>query len=101
MSLLDVRDLSIRYDDVAVVSNVDFSIEAGEALGLTVEELGGQLRTAFDGHLVQILQDGPDEVEVRVRLPEQERARLGSLHRHSATASIGTSSPEGSRILRR
>ena len=30
MSLLDVRDLSIRYDDVAVVSNVDFSIEAGE-----------------------------------------------------------------------
>jgi multidrug efflux pump subunit AcrB len=54
---------------------------AGEALGLTVEELGRQLRTAFDGQLVQIFQDGSDEVEVRVKLPEAERARLGSLYR--------------------
>ena len=54
---------------------------AGEALGLTVADLGRQLRTAFDGQLVQIFQDGPDEVEVRVRLPEAERDRLGSLQR--------------------
>ncbi|MGD8307821.1 MAG: efflux RND transporter permease subunit [Chromatiales bacterium] len=54
---------------------------AGEALGLTVQELGRQLRTAFDGRLVQIFQDGPDEVEVRVQLPEAERDRLSSLQR--------------------
>ncbi len=54
---------------------------AGEALGLTVAELGRQLRTAFDGRLIQIFQDGPDEIEVRVQLPEAERARLSSLQR--------------------
>ena len=48
----------------------------GESLGLTPEALGRQLRTAFAGKLVQIFQDGPDEVEVRVRLAEEERAHL-------------------------
>jgi multidrug efflux pump subunit AcrB len=51
----------------------------GEALGLTVTELGRQLRTAFDGRLVQIFQDGPDEIEVRVKLPRTEREHLSSL----------------------
>ncbi|MEJ2309321.1 MAG: efflux RND transporter permease subunit [Gammaproteobacteria bacterium] len=53
----------------------------GESLGLTVSELGRQLRTAFDGRLVQIYQDGEDEVEVRVRLPEAERGQLATLQR--------------------
>jgi multidrug efflux pump subunit AcrB len=53
----------------------------GEALGLTVAELGRQLRSAFDGRLIQIFQDGPDEVEVRVQLPKAERERLSSLWR--------------------
>ncbi len=52
---------------------------AGTALGLTTAELGRQLRTAFDGKLVQIFQDGPDEVEVRIRLPETERNHLSAL----------------------
>ncbi len=52
-----------------------------EVSGLTVADLGRQLRTAFDGRLVQIFQDGPDEVEVRVKLPREERDRLGSLER--------------------
>lgn len=66
---------------------------AGEALGLTVEGLGRQLRTAFDGLLVQIFQDGPDEVEVRVRLPESERSRLGSLYRLNVRLPSGESVP--------
>ncbi|MCG6863025.1 MAG: efflux RND transporter permease subunit [Chromatiaceae bacterium] len=66
---------------------------AGEALGLTVEDLGRQLRTAFDGQLVQIFQDGADEVEVRVRLPESERARLGSLSRLNIRLPSGESVP--------
>ncbi len=48
----------------------------GEMLGLTPAELGRQLRSYFAGRLVQIFQDGPDEVEVRVRLAEKERDYL-------------------------
>jgi len=66
---------------------------AGEALGLTVAGLGRQLRTAFDGQLVQIFQDGPDEVEVRVRLPEAERATLASLYRLNIRTPSGESVP--------
>jgi len=51
----------------------------GEMLGLTPAELGRQLRGFFAGRLVQIFQDGPDEVEVRVRLAERERDHLDVL----------------------
>jgi len=66
---------------------------AGEALGLTVADLGRQLRTAFDGRIVQIFQDGPDEVEVRVKLPQAERERLGSLYRLNVRLPSGESVP--------
>ena len=62
---------------------------AGEALGLTTAELGRQLRTAFEGRLVQIFQDGPDEVEVRVQLPEQERNLLSTLGRVNIRVASG------------
>jgi len=52
---------------------------AGKALGLTIAEIGKQLRIAFDGKLLQIYQDGVNEVEVRVLLAEQERDQLSSL----------------------
>jgi len=52
---------------------------AGEALGLSIAEIGKQLRIAFDGKLLQIYQDGINEVEVRVLLAEQERNHLSSL----------------------
>ncbi|WP_296805177.1 efflux RND transporter permease subunit [Thiocapsa sp.] len=66
---------------------------AGQALGLTVAELGTQLRTAFEGQLVQIFQDGADEVEVRVKLPKAERERLGTLERINIRLPDGTSVP--------
>ncbi|MCU7939144.1 MAG: efflux RND transporter permease subunit [gamma proteobacterium symbiont of Bathyaustriella thionipta] len=53
----------------------------GEILGLTVTDIGRQLRTAFDGNLVQIFQDGADEVEVRVQLPKHERDQINTLER--------------------
>ena len=62
---------------------------AGEAMGLTLEELSRQLRAALDGRLVQLFQDGADEVEVRVRLPEAERASLALLDRFSVRAPNG------------
>jgi multidrug efflux pump subunit AcrB len=51
----------------------------GEALGLTVDAVGRQLRAAFDGRLVQLFQQGADEVEVRVMLPDAERNSLAGL----------------------
>ena len=52
---------------------------AGQALGVTTELLGRQLRAAYDGHLAQLVQVGQDELEVRVLLPRAERTRLDSL----------------------
>ncbi|MCG6897272.1 MAG: efflux RND transporter permease subunit, partial [Thiocapsa sp.] len=66
---------------------------AGQALGLTVADLGQQLRTAFEGQLVQIFQDGADEVEVRVKLPRAERERLGTLDRINVRLPDGSSVP--------
>lgn len=54
---------------------------AGEALGLSVSELGRQLRAAYDGIRLQRFQDGADEVEVRIQLPESEQRNLTSLER--------------------
>ncbi len=51
----------------------------GQQLGLTVQQLGQQLHTAFDGVIVQRFQDGPDEVEVRVMLPASEREHMATL----------------------
>ncbi|MBE0490018.1 MAG: efflux RND transporter permease subunit, partial [Halomonas sp.] len=64
----------------------------GEALGLTTAELGRQLRTAFDGRVVQIHQSGADEVEVRVQLPREQRERLATL------SGLAVSLPDGRQV---
>jgi multidrug efflux pump subunit AcrB len=51
----------------------------GESLGLSVTEVGRQLRAAFDGELAQIFNEGDEEVEVRVMLPDDERHRMRAL----------------------
>ena len=45
----------------------------GESLGLTVSDIGNQLRAAFDGQLLQVFYDENEEVEVRIVLPDQQR----------------------------
>ena len=52
---------------------------AGEALGLSISELGRQLRAAYDGIVIQRFQQDADEVEVRLQLPQQEQRQLSSL----------------------
>ena len=52
---------------------------AGRALGLSTRELGRQLRAAYDGRRIQIFQDRDSELEVRLILPERERASLASI----------------------
>lgn len=65
----------------------------GEVLGLTVNNVGRQLRAAFDGQLVQIFQDGDDEVEVRVMLPDRERNTLATLENFMIRLPDGGSAP--------
>ena len=67
----------------------------GEALGLDVESVGRQLRTAFDGALVQIYLDGQDEVEVRISLPDTVRNHLSGLESFQLVLPDGGSVPLG------
>ncbi|MBE0506643.1 MAG: efflux RND transporter permease subunit [Marinospirillum sp.] len=50
------------------------------ALGYSPRTLAAELRGFFDGALVQLYQDGLEEVEVRVRLPDNERHRASILN---------------------
>ncbi|WP_066854122.1 efflux RND transporter permease subunit [Halodesulfovibrio spirochaetisodalis] len=53
-------------------------LPAGEAAGLTSREIANQLRNAFYGAEAVKQQVGQDEVTVRVRLPEAERASVAA-----------------------
>jgi multidrug efflux pump subunit AcrB len=84
-------ELSVALKDVPGVSALDDDLPygheqliysltpAGESLGLTIQDLGRQLRAAYDGIVLQRFQDGADEVEVRIQLPDNERRYLTSL----------------------
>ena len=52
---------------------------AAENLGLTLQDLGHQVRQAFYGEEAQRIQRGRDDVRVMVRYPESERRSLGDL----------------------
>ncbi|MDX1649794.1 MAG: efflux RND transporter permease subunit, partial [Myxococcota bacterium] len=52
---------------------------AGEAAGLTLQDLARQVRQAFYGEEAQRVQRGRHDVRVMVRYPEDERRSLGSL----------------------
>ncbi|PWG64032.1 efflux RND transporter permease subunit [Spiribacter halobius] len=68
----------------------------GRALGLSTEAVGAQLRHAYEGHLAQLFQDGLEEVEVRVRLPDRERHATESLERLHLRLPGGAFAPLGS-----
>ncbi len=50
-----------------------------QSAGLTIAEVGRQLRAALDGQLLQIFYDAYEEIEVRIMLPAQERKFQGIL----------------------
>lgn len=68
----NTRDVSDNYNKGK--SQYDFRLRPeGRSLGLTDEELGEQLRGAFFGSLALRLLRGTNEIEVRVKLPEDQR----------------------------
>ena len=52
---------------------------AGQAAGLTLEDLARQVRQSFYGEEVQRVQRGRDDVKVMVRYPEHERRSLADV----------------------
>ena len=52
---------------------------AAEALGLTLQDLGRQVRQAFYGEEAQRIQRGRDDIRVMVRYPRDERRSVGDL----------------------
>lgn len=65
----------------------------GRTLGLTEEELGRQLRSAFYGAEALRLQRGRDEVKVMVRYPEEDRSFLWNLETMRIRTPSGGSIP--------
>ena len=64
-----------------------------ESLGLTLSNLGRQVRQAFYGEEVQRIQRGRDEIKVMVRYPQDERRSLGNLENKRIRTSGGIAVP--------
>ncbi|MGK0500522.1 MAG: multidrug efflux pump subunit AcrB [Oceanicoccus sp.] len=70
----------IRNSSTAVQDEIVLSIKPGaEALGLTLTDLGIQVRHAFYGAEAQRIQRGNNEVKVMVRYPISERENIANL----------------------
>ena len=65
----------------------------GEALGLTMQSLGRQVRQGFFGEEAQRIQRGRDDVRVMVRYPAQARRSLGDLERARIRTPSGAEVP--------
>ncbi len=77
-SFSNTRDVSDNYNKGK--TQLDFRLlPEGRALGLTPADVGEQLRGAFFGSLALRFIRGTDEVEVRVKLPEEERRDIFNL----------------------
>lgn len=62
-------------------------------LGLTLQDLGQQVRQAFYGYEAQRVQRGRDDIRVMVRYPEDERHSLGDLEAMRIRTADGTEVP--------
>ena len=62
-------------------------------LGLTLADLGQQVRQAFYGYEAQRIQRGKDDIRVMVRFPDAERRSLGNLESMRIRTAEGTEVP--------
>ena len=87
--VLDIRD-SARSGKRELVLEL---LPSAETLGLSVHDLGLQVRQAFYGQDVQRLQRGRDEVKVVVRYPLDERRSLVDLENMRIRTADGSAVP--------
>ncbi len=86
--IFDVRaDVSDRTDEIHLTIK-----PAAEALGLSLAEVGRQVRYAFYGFEAQRIQRGNDEVKVMVRYPLQDRESINTLE------NMHIRTPEGAEV---
>jgi multidrug efflux pump subunit AcrB len=86
------RNVNDNYDRGK--SQFDFRLlEEGRKLGLTSNEVGQQLRDAFFGSLAMRQLRGTNEIEVYVRLPEEERQDIYHLEDYVIQTASGTDVP--------
>ncbi len=65
----------------------------GKSLGLSVNDVSRQLRTAIEGQLLQSFTTEYNDVEVNLMLPDQERDQLSTLENLHITLASGESVP--------
>jgi len=91
-SFANTRDVNDNYNKGK--KQYDFRLlPEGRALGLTPAEVGAQVRGAFYGSLALRLLRGTNEVEVRVKLPREERKELYHLQDLVIRTPAGTEVP--------
>ncbi|MEX0937850.1 MAG: efflux RND transporter permease subunit [Pirellulales bacterium] len=74
----NARDVNDNYNKGK--TQIDFRLRPeGKALGLTDRGVGQQLRGAFYGSLALRLMRGTNEIEVRVKLPKEQREDIHNL----------------------
>lgn len=87
-----VRDISDTFR--AGKQEVQLSLlPQARTLGLTVADLGQQVRQAFYGYEAQRIQRGKDDIRVMVRYPERERRSLGDLENMRIRTTEGVEIP--------
>ncbi|MGH0037155.1 MAG: efflux RND transporter permease subunit [Myxococcota bacterium] len=87
--VIDLRD-SFRGGQQQLELDI---LPSAEALGLSLHDLGNQVRQAFYGHEVQRVQRGRDDVRVMVRYPIEERRSLGDLENMRIRTADGEAVP--------
>ncbi len=102
LAAIDLKTHLAKYEGVYLVrDNLDrggieyvFSLKPeAESLGLTLREVGSQIRQAYAGQEVQRLPQPGGDSRIRVRYPEQDRASLQTLERVRIRTSDGREIP--------
>ena len=88
----EVRDINDNYNMGKVQLGFELLPE-GRNLGLTPTDVGQQVRDAFYGALAMRQLRGINEIEVRVKLPQEERKDLYNLEDFIIRAPDGTAVP--------
>ncbi|NCD34056.1 MAG: efflux RND transporter permease subunit [Spartobacteria bacterium] len=82
------KTLAVELEHYSLVQDVNDGVEVGKTqfdftlrpeaigLGLSANDIGRQIRAAFEGTEVLRQQRGRNEVKVKVRLPKEERSRM-------------------------
>ena len=98
----DIRTRLAKYPGVTDINDsfrggkpeIELTIkESAEPLGLSMQDLGRQVRQGFFGEEIQRIQRGRDDVRVMVRYPKGERQSLGYMESMRIRTSEGQEVP--------